>query len=343
MSFRLLAAAAAFTLVGSTSIPAWTQEVTLTVHHFLSPQSATQAQFIQPWADRLADQSDGRIAVEIFPSMAMGGRPPELYSQVRDGVADSVWTLIGYTPGVFPRAEVFELPGVHRGSATATNQAIQDLMPLLAEDFADIVPLLVHVHTGNALHMRDASPAMLADLAGIRLRTPTRTGSWMIEAMGAEPVGMPVPELPQALSRGNVDGALIPFEVMLPLRVYELTESSVELAGGGRFGTSVFLFAMNRERYDALPDDLRAVIDANSGANIAVEIGTVWDEAEGAGVDAQLDSGGEILQWGEAATAEFDAVTGQVADRWIAEVTDAGIDGAALVDAARAAVAGYSE
>ena len=275
--------------------------------------------------------------------MSLGGRPPELYSQVRDGVADIVWTLIGYTPGVFPRAEVFELPTVHRGSAAATNQAIQDLMPLLADDFADIVPLLVHVHAGNALHMRDGVPADLSDLAGLRLRTPTRTGSWMIEALGAEPVGMPVPELPQALSRGNVDGALIPFEVMLPLRVHELTESSVELADGERFGTSVFLYAMNRDRYQSLPEDLRAIIDANSGVAIAAEVGAVWDGVEAAGIDAQTGTGGTVAQWDNAATADFQAIGDQVVSRWVDEVTATGIDGASLVDAARAAVAGFSE
>ena len=343
MSFRNLAAVAAVALAGSASAPALAQDVTLTVHHFLSPQSPTHASFIQPWADRIEEQSDGRIAVEIFPAMSLGGRPPELYSQVRDGVADIVWTLIGYTPGVFPRAEVFELPTVHRGSAAATNQAIQDLMPLLADDFADIVPLLVHVHAGNALHMRDGVPADLSDLAGLRLRTPTRTGSWMIEALGAEPVGMPVPELPQALSRGNVDGALIPFEVMLPLRVHELTESSVELADGERFGTSVFLYAMNRDRYQSLPEDLRAIIDANSGVAIAADVGAVWDGVEAAGIDAQTGTGGTVAQWDDSATADFQAIGDQVVSRWVEEVTATGIDGASLVEAARAAVAGFSE
>ena len=44
--------------------------------------------------------------------MQLGGTPPQLYDQARDGVADIVWTLPGYTPGRFPRIEVFELPFV---------------------------------------------------------------------------------------------------------------------------------------------------------------------------------------------------------------------------------------
>jgi len=217
------------------------QEVTLTVHHFLGPNSPAHTELIQPWAERVEAGSDGRIAVEIFPSMSMGGAPPELYSQVRDGFADVVWTLPGYTAGVFPRIEVFELPSVHGGSAAVTNAAIQAMWDEVSADFEEIHPLLVHVHAGNALHLRETAVDELADVEGLSLRTPSRSGAWMIEAWGAEPVGMPVPELPQALSRGVVDGALVPFEVVPPLNLHEMTDYSVEGPDGRRFGTSTFL------------------------------------------------------------------------------------------------------
>ncbi|MGF1503188.1 MAG: TRAP transporter substrate-binding protein [Paracoccaceae bacterium] len=315
------------------------QEVTLTVHHFLGPRSPTHAQFIEPWARRVEEASAGRIAIEIFPSMAMGGKPPELYRQARDGFADIVWTLPGYTPGVFPRVEVFELPTVHTGSARATTLAIQAVMDDIAADFEDVHPILVHTHAGNALHVRGAPVRRPEDVAGLKLRTPSRTGGWMIEAWGAEPVGMPVPALPQALSKGVVDGALVPFEVMPPLKLHELTDASVEGADGSRFGTAVFLFAMNRARYEALPEDLRAVIDAHSGAAIAEEIGTLWDGVEAPGKEMQRQTGGEIVALSAEEKARFDALGEEVVARWIAEAEAAGLDGAGLVTAARAAIA----
>ena len=318
-------------------------EVTLTVHHFLSPKAPAHSQFIAPWAERVEQQSNGRIEIEIFPAMSMGGKPPELYRQVRDGAADVVWTLIGYTPGVFPRSEVFELPTVHRGSARATNMAIQDNFELIAEDYKDLQPILVHVHSGNAIHLRDKAVTSIADIKGLKLRTPSRTGAWLIEAWGAEPVGMPVPALPQALSKGTVDGALVPFEILRPLKLQELTKYSVEGDDGSRFGASVFLFTMNKERYDSLPEDLKAVIDANSGAALAEGIGILWDEAEAPGKAAQEESGGEIIGLPAASKAEFDKLGARVVGRWIEEARANGIDGAALVEAARAAVARHSE
>ena len=318
-------------------------EVTLTVHHFLGPNSPAHTRFMQPWAERVEEQSGGRIAVEIFPAMAMGGAPPELYGQARDGLADIVWTLIGYTPGVFPRAEVFELPTIHKNSAKATTLAIQDTFDLIAEDFADVHPILIHTHAGQALHTIDDEVAALDDLKGQKLRIPSRTGALLIGAWGAQPVGMPVPELPQALSKGVVDGALIPFEVVPALKVQELTQYSITGPDDTRFGTSVFAYVMNKERYEDLPDDLKAVIDANSGIEIAGWIGGVFDESEIPGRDAVKEAGNEIIALTPEAMQAFDAKGREVVDGWVEEVTAEGIDGQALVDAARGAVEAHTE
>jgi len=317
-------------------------DATLTIHHFLSPKSETHKSFIVPWAKRIEQQSQGRIKFEIFPSMAMGGKPPELYRQVRDGTADIIWTLIGYTPGVFPRSEVFELPTIHRGSAAATNQAIQENFGLVAEDYKDLQPILVHVHAGNAIHMRTKAVRQVSDLRGLKLRTPSRTGAWLIQALGAEPVGMPVPALPQALSKGVVDGALVPFEILLPLKLPQLTRYSIEGADNSRFGTSVFLFAMNKERYKALPADLRAIIDANSGAGIAKAVGEMWDNIEEPGKVAQEKSGGEVIKLDEVTKGTFDALGATVVRRWLGEAKARGIDGAALVKAVRTSMEKFS-
>jgi len=315
-------------------------EVTLTVHHFLSPKSTTQAKMIEPWAKKIEKASDGRIAFEIFPSMSMGGKPPELYRQVRDGSADIIWTVTGYTPGVFPRTEAFELPTVHLGSAVATNLAIDDTFEMIAEDFKDIKPLLVHAHDGNALHMRQSinDVPSLEAFKGMKLRTPSRTGAWMIEALGAEPVGMPVPALPQALSKGTVDGALVPFEIFPPLKLAELTNTSVEGRNRERFGTSIFLFAMNKDRFDALPEDLQQIIEDHSDRDFARQIGELWEAEETFGKRQQFDSGSTILRLSDDVTADI-ATRGQtIVERWIEEVSSDEIDGEAIIDAARKAV-----
>ncbi|PKR59699.1 TRAP transporter substrate-binding protein [Thalassospira lohafexi] len=338
---KLLAGAAVATMV---SFGAHAQEVTLTVHHFLGPKAPAQSKMIEPWAKKIEEESNGRIKFEIFPSMSLGGNPPELYRQVRDGVADIVWTLPGYTPGVFPRLEVFELPGVHLGDARATNLAMWDLKDEYAEDLKDVHTLAVHVHAGQAIHLTEKDVRTVEDVKGLKLRTPTRTGSWMIEAWGAEPVGMPVPALPQAMSLGVVDGGLVPFEVVPPLKLAELVSYSVEGEGvNSRFGTSTFLFAMNKERYDSLPDDLKEIIDRNSGREFAGHIGDVFNDVEDVGRKMINDGKGQVVKLTAEQKATFDAPAATVVDRWIEEANSNGIDGAKLVEDAKAAVLSHTK
>jgi TRAP-type C4-dicarboxylate transport system substrate-binding protein len=337
---QLAAAACAGALLAGS---AQAQEFTLTVHHFLSPKSVTHTQMIEPWAEEVEKRSDGRIEVKIFPSMSLGGKPPELYRQARDGTADIVWTLIGYTPGVFPRTEVFELPNVHTGDARATNLAIQDNFDRIAGDFEEVEPLLVHVHSGNALHLRETEVTQPSDVKGLKLRTPSRTGAWMIESWGAEPVGMPVPALPQAMSKGTVDGALIPFEILTPLKLHQLTDFSVEGADGNRFGTSVFLYAMNQERYAELPADLQQVIDETTDRAFAEEMGELWNSVEQTGKDLQRESGGKVIQLTPEQTQAFNEITRSVTQRWIDQAKERGIDGEALVKAAKQAIAKHED
>lgn len=339
-ALRLVTAAC---VLGVLSLPqALAQEVTLTLHHFLGPRSPAHAKFLEPWAKKLEAESGGRIKVELFPSMSMGGKPPELYAQVRDGVADIVWTLPGYTPGQFPRSEVFELPGIHRGDAKATDLAIQDVYPMVAEDFKDVKVLLLFAHAGNAIHTVDKPVRSPADLKGLKLRTPSRTGAWVIESWGAEPVGMPLPSLPEALSKKAVDGALIPFEVVPAIKLQEMTKYSIQGADGTRFGTSLFLFAMNKDRYDELPQDLKRIIDDNSGAALAALAGDLWNTFEEPGKKMRTDAGGEVIALTAEEKAAFDALNEQVINRWIEEATKNGVDGKGLVDAAKAAVAKHS-
>jgi TRAP-type C4-dicarboxylate transport system substrate-binding protein len=321
---------------------AFAQEVTLRVAHFLPAAAPAHALFMEPWARKVEAESGGRIKVEIYPSMQLGGRAPQLYDQVRDGIADIVWALPGYTPGRFPTIEVFELPFLP-ASAEATSQAVQAFYEKhQLEEFADVHPLMFHVHAPGMFHMKDAPIRTLEDLEGKKVRAPTRVINDTLGALGATPVGMPVPQVPEALSRGVVDGVVIPWEVSLPLRVHELTNSHTSFAGERGFYTSVFLYAMNKGTYEALPDDLKQVIDANSGMALAKQIGKVWDEAEQPGLEAAEATGAEFYVIEGAELERWKAASAPVIEAWIEQMDANGQDGAALVEEARSLIEQYS-
>jgi len=336
MTARTIAAALALGVASA----AQAQEHRFTLHHFLGARAPAHAQMLVPWAERVEALSGGAVEIEIFPAMTLGGRPPELVAQARDGVADLVWTLNGYTPGLFPRTEVFELPTVFVDDPAAANLAMRALFEThLAEEYAGLEVMFLHVHAGNALQMVAAAPRSPADLAGLRLRTPSRSGAWVIEALGATPVAMPVPDLPQALARGVVDGALIPFEIIPALRLQEQTAVQVEGAGAARFGTSVFQVSMNAARWAALPAEVQAAFRAASDAAWLREVGALWQATDDGGIAMATEAGNTHLVLTPDETAAFDAALGGVVARWQEAVAEDGIDGAALVAAARAAIA----
>lgn len=319
------------------------QEVTLRVHHFVPPPATANSKTIVPWADKVMADSNGRIKIEIYPAMQLGGAPPQLYDQVRDGVVDIVWTLPGYTRGRFPMIEAFELPFMV-SSAEATSQAVQEYYETYAKDeFGDIHPIFFHVHARGLFHMRDKPVANIHDLQGTKIRAPTRQVLEMMTVLGATPVGMPVPQVPQQLSKGVIDGTVLPYEITWPLKVHELVKHHTEFAGDRGLYTSVFLFAMNKAKYESLPDDLKAVIDANSGMNVVQGIGATWDAAEGPGRKAARERNNDILTISPEGARAWRTAAQPVIDKWIADMSAAGHDGQKLYDDAVALVEKYSK
>ncbi|HLF23743.1 MAG TPA: TRAP transporter substrate-binding protein [Burkholderiales bacterium] len=346
MKTKLLSiAAAAFVavLLGASGVSQAAPEVTLKFHHFLPPVSAAQRTMIEPWARAVEKSSGGKIKIDIYPSMSLGGTPPQLIRQVRDGVVDIVWTLNGYTAGQFPRTEVFELPFVHTNNAVATNLAMYDMFDqYLKPEWSDVKVILLHVHAGNAIQMVNSSVNTSDDLKGKKIRIPSRTGAWLLEALGANPVGMPVPALPQALSKRVVDGALVPFEIIPPLKLQELTEFQIEGEGSVRFGTATFVIAMNKNKYESLSAELKKAIDDNSGRDFAIAAGRAWTNNEKGGLAAAQKAGNKYIVLPKAEMDKFKVKLEPVIDRWIADVKGQGVDGRALVDAARKEIAKHS-
>ncbi|WP_240610996.1 TRAP transporter substrate-binding protein [Oceaniglobus ichthyenteri] len=309
------------------------------LHHFLNANAPAHTQMLQPWADAVAEASGGKVEIEIFPSMTLGGRPTELVSQVRDGVVDLVWTLNGYTPGLFPRTEVFELPTVFKNDPAAANMAMVDLFESdLKEEYKGLEVMFLHTHAGQAIHMRDTEVRSPDDLKGKKMRIPTRSGGWVIEALGASPASMPVPELPPALQKGVVDGAFIPWEIIPPLKIQEQTEYQIEGADEARFGTSVFQVSMNQGRWNSLPEEIQQAFRTASTGDWPKEVGQIWRAVDDFGINVAVEAGNQHITLTEEETAVFDEALLPVVDRWIEEVDGKGIDGAALVEKARAAI-----
>ena len=324
-------------LLFSAAIGVSAETVTLKVHHFLPAGSYAQTMFIKPWCDRIAQDSGDRLKCQIYPSMQLGGTPPQLFDQVKDGIVDVIWTLPGYTAGRFPLVEVFELPFMMQ-NPEATSKALWDYVQQYdTAEFKDIHPLAFHVHGDGVFHMVKKPIKVMADLKDQKVRAPTRQTNKMLAALGATPVSMPVPAVSESLAKSVIDGALVPYEVVPAVKIQELVKfhSETDPAEPAIY-TSVFVLAMNKSRYESLPADLKKVIDANSGKALSGMAGKAFLQADEEGKKLTTKNTTNVIPKSE--LDNWKKVGQTVTDAWVAEVTANGANGKMLLDSARALI-----
>ena len=337
-------AAVGMSALGLAPNAAHSQEVTLRLHTFMPPVANPMKHFLKPWADKIAKDSKGRIKVQIYPAMQLGGKAPQLLQQVRDGVVDIVWTLPGFTPGVMVESEVFELPFIHRDTRSSV-LALQDFAQMhLKDELAPYHPLILHVHAGS-LFMTKGGIHKVEDFRGMKLRSPSRAGAWIIEALGATGVHLPLPELVPMMNKGTVNGAILTYEIAPAVKMQELANYFTTLSGEQpRMSTTVFAFLMNKKRYESLPPDLKKVIDDNSGRNIAEQIAKIWDMIDQDGLKVVKSvKKNKLVTLDPTETEKFRKAVEPVNARFIEEVNKRGSDGAKVIADAKALVAKYAK
>lgn len=318
------------------------QPITLRIHQFLPAQAPVPRNFIAPWAEKVQKESGGRLKIELYPSMQLGGTPAQLYDQVRDGVVDIAWTLPGYTPNRFPRSEVFELPFIG-GDGEQNSKAMWSFYRKhLVGEYKDVHMLAMHTNGPFLIHTNSRAVGTLADMKGLKLRGTSRVVNKLIGSLGASPIGMPIPGVPDAISKGIMDGALLPWEVMPSLRLHELVTNHTSFSGNRSLCVVAFLFIMNRAKYASLPPDLKKVIDDNSGEATSAWAGKVQNDGDAPGLAAAKARNNRFISVDATETKAWKAKAAGVIDGWISEMKGKGIDGKALLDDWREAVAKHA-
>ncbi|QTP60655.1 TRAP transporter substrate-binding protein [Billgrantia antri] len=265
---------------------------TLRMAHFWPGASGINQDIFEAWADTIEEESGGELRVEMFPSGTLA-KPDAIYEAVGNGIADIGATAQGYTAGRFPLSQIVELPGV----ATNATQGACVLQTLyddghLDEEYADTRPLFMFTTGPGGIHTIDTDVQVPSDLEGLRIRRPTAVAGEMLEAMGANPVGMPAPEIYTAMQRGVVDGLSFPWEGLKGFRINELVNYHTEVP----FYTLIFVATMSQNSYDRLSPEQQAVIDANSGMKWAENAGAVFDRLDVEGKQEARDAGHTIRE-----------------------------------------------
>ena len=279
-------------------------------------------EILTPWAEEVAKATNGEVKVTLYPSMQLGGKPPELYRQAVDGVADLVFTLPGYTSPAFPRTQMIELPGLKPDGVAATNMMWDLLDPYLLPEYQGTKVIALWGAEDAGLISRTKPIRSLDDLKGMRMRAPSAAQARQLEVMGAVPVAMPVTEVYPSLERGVVDGVMIPLSTILDFRLSEVAKSFT--IAGPIFGRSSFLVAMNQKKYDSLSPGARAALDRLSGRALSLKATEVYMKRSIQGVDS-VRGKGEVIQLPPAEQQRIAALLRPIIAEWIKESEARGI------------------
>jgi TRAP-type C4-dicarboxylate transport system substrate-binding protein len=300
--------------------------VELKLASFVPPTHSIWVDPLTPWSKDVEKRSGGKMTVRMFPSMQLGGKPPELYRQMVQGIADIVFTLPGYTAGDFPMMSLTELPGTANDAEDGTRKLWKN-MDFFKEELKDAKVLMLW-NSDTAGIMSRANPVRtMDDMKGMRIRTPSRAQSAQLTALGATPVDMPVTQIYNALERGVIDATMIPLSAMLDFKLLEVVKY---LTVDAPLGRSPFIVSMQRKRYESLPPDLKKIIDDTTGLQMSLGGAQSYDKKNKLALEAGKKQR-EVISLAPAEAAKWQDIFKKLAKEQAAEVDKKGLPGTGLV------------
>jgi len=307
---------AAFLALLNAEIAAAAEPVTLKFSHFLGPQSFFQLDVVEPWAKELEAKTNGAVKVEIHDGTSPLGKVTEQAGNVKDGKVDIALGLRGAEGERFLRSSLIELPFVVPG-ALKGSQALWRLYKdgPLAEEYADYKVLALFVHNPGLIHTKDKRVLNLADLRGLKLRSPNKTVAAALDHAGAVPVVLQVNDVMPAVKENKIDGIVTNWGN--PLQGFN---DYMKFHTDTQFYTSAFFIVMNRAKYDGLPANVRAGVDALSGEAWVAKFGPLWDKWDKPVREGANAPGHEVIVPDAAAMELWRSGLQPVTDRYIADL-----------------------
>jgi len=338
-------AGAVLLVAGPTAVnPAAAHGINLKVQHALPADSTFHTQFLVPWTQKVEKESGGRLHFHLYPAMQMGGEPLRLFDQVKSGDAEIVWAGTDSAGAHFASLEPFELPFM-TSSTQGSSRALWEYVRMSDAahmELDGIRVLAIHQSDAPQFHLRDRQIKSRSDLSGLKIGVPSRIGTKLLAELGADAVEMSPAQAGGALSSRDVDGVLLPWEVVATLKIDGSVKHHSEMdPQTARLYASVNVFAMNAAAFKSLPDDLKKVILANSGAETSAWLAKVFDDAAANARKAAQERGDAINVLPKEELAKWKPFAQAVIDEWIKGLDQRGVPGKELIEVAREAIAEY--
>jgi TRAP-type C4-dicarboxylate transport system substrate-binding protein len=326
----ICAAIAALAL--ATIEPAAAQVVQLKASLF-TPSGNPIVRATEKWADDLKEKSGGRLNISVFPGGQMGP-PPRQFDLVRTGVADIAVILNGSTPGRFPLTELSHLPGIVKGNYSGSLGLSEIAQDVLGPDYPGVKILNIMV-TKTMIISRNEIDNVSA-LKGKRVRAAGSVQSDVLEALGAVPTVVQPGDMNDALNKGMIEGVSTAYSAVDSYKLDDVAKFIAE----GNMGIVTFAALMNQAAYDALPLDMKHLIDESSGLTGAKLFGKMLADDERGLRDNIVKHGVKITQLTDDGTLQ--AASDQILAQALKKAEARGIDGRSVLEKIKSATAKYT-
>ena len=299
-------------------------EINLT-YAFFAPAKTFPGRQMAHWAEQVNKRSNGKVAVQTFPAGTLLGAK-EMYDGVSKGVADIGLGSPSYDPGRFPLTSGVSLP-MGFTNATVASRTLWELTKEFNPKEYEGFKVIAMFTTEPGFIQTKTAVRNAGDLAGMKLRA-AGTGVPVLKALGAAPIGMPMPEVPQSVQTGVINGTMTSREV---LQDFKLAESLKFVTD---YPTVVVTFAavMDRKKWDKLPADVQKVIE-QLAAEMPAWTGQYHDK-ENVGTAlawAAKEHKLQILPLAADERARWDAKLKPMEDEWVKEMNGKGLPAAAYL------------
>jgi len=314
------------------ALPAAAGTVTLTYSNFFPP-THVQSQLAQQWCAEVEKRTGGAVRVDYFPGGTLT-KAPEIYDGVVEGLSDVGMSAPGYTRGRFPVISAVDLPLGYANGPAATAVANAVFEKFRPAEFDDVEVMYFHAHGPGLLHTAKKPVRTLEDMKGLKLRA-TGNSAKVVQALGATPVAMSMPDSYQAIQKGVVNGGLHPVETNKGWKMGEVVNFMTESHAVAY--TTSFYVVMNKARWAAIPPEAQAAI-RELNAEWAVRHGQAWDESDAEGMEFFLSKGGQVVPLADDEAARWSAICAPILDEYVQEVSAKGLDGKAILEYTQAAL-----
>lgn len=299
------------------------QPVSLSISHYVPPTHGIEVDFLRPWAEDLVERTGGEVEFEIHSVASAYGRADRQADQVRAGIVDVAFGLSGIPRGRFPHTSIIELPFMVEDTR-AGSRALWQLYKegKLGGEYDAFHMLGLMTHHGALFHTVDRPVRELSDLQGLRVRSPGPAVNAMLEYLGASPVGMPPAQIYESLERGALDGVATTWDLVGAIRLSEVLKHHTD----ARVYAAAFYIAMNPEKYNSLPENVRQAIDETTGDNWIPIFGPLWDKWDAAGREDAEARGNNIIVIDDATRQEWREQLQPMIESYLDGLRDEGVE-----------------